>query len=625
MNAVFPRQSSSFVRQLHMRQGAAMGVLLVMFLGQFLATQEVVHAQQDECTQRFALQTTIDTLVGSVINQETGLRGYLLTTNPLFLAPFDQGRSQYLTTLQDVRHLIQTPPFPATRQVFLQLQNQTEIWYETYALVQISAIQSGHPLVARSESTLARGKFLFDRFRKVEGRFQQILNDEQQAFEQQEILLNERLLLGLAFCSVIVILGAWFTIGSVARDLKRQLAQMKQVVQRLGNGELETRIAPLKHREFHVVGQTLNAMAHALLHQQQELAMRTLVVERANEYWALLNTVKTALLFVSPINEVLVVNQSFTDVFGIEAAQVIKRPLNDLVSRWQVLFADSSALLAFFKGECAQQNTVILTLTSPRVCELELQKQPVWSQDKQYALGCLYMLRDITQERALEQLKTEFISTVSHEFRTALTGIQGFSELICEEANEHLIEIKEFASSINEDALRLTTIVSTLLDFDQMQAGTLTVHSERMDMNALIKESVEQVVHMAPHHHLHLELDATLPLLMGDTERVRQVLKEILTNAAKYAPEGGTILVSSRMEEKSIHVCIQDHGKGIPAEALLHIFEPYSRIHAKRTRYVEGVGLGLTFARQIITMHGGQIWAESRQGEGTQMHILLPC
>ncbi len=474
MNAqAFPSRPVSFVRHMRVRLGAPIGVLLLLLLMQFVAVQGIVHLQQEESNQHFALQTSIDTLLHAMIDQQIELRDYIATTNPLFLAPFDQRRLQYLAALQQVSRVVQTKPFSATQCVLLQTQSQAENWYTTFALAQISAIQSGHLAFARSEPTLARGKLLFDRFRHAETHLQQTLNDEWPALDQQETLLKEGLLLALALCSLIAFAFLWFTCGRLARDLGAQLGLLQKTAHHFAEGELEMRINPLKHVELQQVGQALNTMAHTLLRQRQELVIRALVVERANEYWALINTVKTALLFISPAHVVLVVNQCFTDFFGLDASQLIGHPLDELATKWLPLFADSSSLQALFNGECTQQSTAILTVTHPQVRELGLQILPVCSQGEQRTLGCLYLLRDITQDRALERLKSEFISTVSHEFRTALTGIQGFSELIREEARENQEEIKEFASSINEDATRLTAIVSALLDFDQMQAALL--------------------------------------------------------------------------------------------------------------------------------------------------------
>jgi signal transduction histidine kinase len=223
----------------------------------------------------------------------------------------------------------------------------------------------------------------------------------------------------------------------------------------------------------------------------------------------------------------------------------------------------------------------------------------------------------------VNKLQSDFISIVSHEFRTTLTGIQGFSELLRDQdfdANE----VRDFATDIHTDALRLTRMISELLDIERMKLGKMTLHLDSVDFNAILKDVSERTRSTATHHHIVTNLDEQLLTMEGDCDKLIQVVTNLVSNAVKYSPSGGDITLSSKQEGERIHVSIADQGVGIPAEALEDVFVPYNRLESGKTHYIQGTGLGLAIVREIILMHGGKVWAESARGEGSVFHFTLP-
>jgi signal transduction histidine kinase len=223
----------------------------------------------------------------------------------------------------------------------------------------------------------------------------------------------------------------------------------------------------------------------------------------------------------------------------------------------------------------------------------------------------------------LNKLKSEFVSMVSHEFRTALVGIQGFSEILRDEANSP-DEVKSLATDINNDAQRLNRMIGEMLDLDRMEAGKIRLSPKPLDLNKLVADTIERAQAASDQHRIAGELDRALPIINGDADRLVQVISNLLTNAVKYSPDGGEVVVRTQAENGSVHVSVVDHGVGIPPEFVDRLFGRYERFESNRTSKVVGTGLGLAISRQIIELHGGRIWVESKPGEGSNFQFTLP-
>jgi signal transduction histidine kinase len=220
-------------------------------------------------------------------------------------------------------------------------------------------------------------------------------------------------------------------------------------------------------------------------------------------------------------------------------------------------------------------------------------------------------------------MQNNFISVVSHEFRTALTSIQGFSEIMLNEEFSPE-EAREFAGDMNSDAHRISRLIGELLDLDRMKSGTMKLVTEQVAVNMLIEEVISRMRPTTSRHLIRCELDRTIPLLWGDHDKLVQVLTNLISNAIKYSPDGGEIVVKNWREKDIFHLTVRDHGMGIPPDQLEMVFERYIRVDSTKSRYVSGTGLGLPIVRQIIEMHSGQAWAESTSDQGATFHITLP-
>jgi PAS domain S-box-containing protein len=252
--------------------------------------------------------------------------------------------------------------------------------------------------------------------------------------------------------------------------------------------------------------------------------------------------------------------------------------------------------------------------------------------------GVLMNARDVTERReaaevlrqaneqlaALNQAKSDFVAIVSHEFRTPLTGIRGFSELIRDQILAPA-EVKEYANDINVDAQRLERMIDDILNLERMQSGFAAIEPRPVDLNAVIAAVVHLTKPTSTTHKFAFDLAPGLPLVAGDRDKLYQVVSNLVSNAIKYSPSGGEVRITTRPENGYAHVEIIDQGVGIPDTALARIFERYARIETSAHRVIKGTGLGLPIARQIIDLHHGKIWAESVPGSGSTFHVLVPC
>jgi signal transduction histidine kinase len=228
--------------------------------------------------------------------------------------------------------------------------------------------------------------------------------------------------------------------------------------------------------------------------------------------------------------------------------------------------------------------------------------------------------REIEQ---LSKLRGEFVSTVSHEFRTPLTGIQGFSEMMRDEELT-VAQMREFAGDINKDAQRLARLISDMLDLDRMESGLMTLVADLVDLNSIVSDAAAQFRLSSTSHPIELDLDQALPKLTGDSDRLTQVVTNLLSNAIKYSPAGGGVELRTRREANTVMLTVHDHGIGIPNEHLETIFERYSRIESMATHTIQGTGLGLPIVRQIVQLYDGKVWATSVTGQGSIFHVQLP-
>jgi signal transduction histidine kinase/DNA-binding response OmpR family regulator len=230
--------------------------------------------------------------------------------------------------------------------------------------------------------------------------------------------------------------------------------------------------------------------------------------------------------------------------------------------------------------------------------------------------------------KSLDRLKSEFVAVVSHEIRTPLTSIKGAIELLSDaryfEVSEQQKKLLSIAYANSE---RLLLLINDILDFSKLEAGRLTMSRERQNLEPLLQHAVNNLRTLIEEGEIHvgIEVQAGLPDVMVDANRILQVVTNLLGNAIKFSPPEGRIMIAADRWEGQVRVGVRDHGEGIAAKDVPKLFQKFSQLDSTSTRPAGGAGLGLVICKGIVEQHGGQIWVESTQGEGSVFYFTLPA
>ncbi|MFZ5826223.1 MAG: ATP-binding protein [Bacillota bacterium] len=223
------------------------------------------------------------------------------------------------------------------------------------------------------------------------------------------------------------------------------------------------------------------------------------------------------------------------------------------------------------------------------------------------------------------QTQSEFYTTMTHEFRTPLTAIIGFTQLLLQSSDQSLSQAqREYLTDVLESAQRLLQLVNDLLDANRLEAGQLRLNQQAVDLGDVVREVISSLRPLAQQKEITLAVDlpADLPLVLADDLRLVQILLNLVGNAIKFTHAGGRVTVRAKAEGDVVHVMVQDNGPGIDPEDQQVIFELFRR--ASKTERVGGSGLGLALAKRLVELHGGVIWVESETGQGATFHFTLP-
>jgi signal transduction histidine kinase len=238
-------------------------------------------------------------------------------------------------------------------------------------------------------------------------------------------------------------------------------------------------------------------------------------------------------------------------------------------------------------------------------------------------VNIIAIVRDITRYRQAEELKSTFISVISHELKTPVALIKGYvSTLRLEDAQWDQEMVKDSLAVIEEEADRLAGMIENLLDASRLQSGGLILNRTDVNLPGIAQRLAKRMQIQTTRHQIVVDFPSDFPILLGDEGRLEQVLSNLIGNAIKYSPEG-EIRISGQIHQEDVIVCVSDEGPAIPPEDIPHIFDRFYR-SPEMARHTKGAGLGLYLARAIVEAHEGRIWVDTAPGKGVQICFSLP-
>jgi PAS domain S-box-containing protein len=340
------------------------------------------------------------------------------------------------------------------------------------------------------------------------------------------------------------------------------------------------------------------ALTNAELYQR-------VAVEREQSV-AILANIADGIVAVDRDGDVVLWNRAAEEITGVPAAEAIGRTPAQVLQR--ELESDSGStnrLVAIPRGA----DEVWLSLSEA------VMRDPTGA-----VAGRIFAFRDISSEHVVEQMKSDFVSTVSVELRTPLTSIYGFAQtLLREDVAFSDIERRTFLEFIARESERLTTIVDALLNVARLDTGDLAVSLEPTDVAALVEDVVAAAGSSENGHRFVAEVDGGDCRAQADPDKLRQVLDQLVSNAVKYSPDGGTVTVSATRRPDVVEVAVADEGVGIPPSERDRIFSKFYKAGSG-----QGTGLGLFIAQGLVREMGGHMWVESEEGEGSRFAFHLP-
>ena len=413
-----------------------------------------------------------------------------------------------------------------------------------------------------------------------------------------------------------IVATAWLT-----RVLITPAENLTERVKQIGAGRLDLKIDVLSDDEIGQLSREFNKMTERLKRFERMNIEQILAEKRKSE--AIVESISDGLIVTDAGMNILHMNRVIADLFGADEKGSIGFPIASVIRDERII------ALIRTSGDRRKDESRLNTLQFSRG-EKQLFYRPKVttlydSEGNMY--GVLTLLQDVTQFKELDRMKSDFIATLSHEFRTPLTSINMSVDILNQGILGTLNERqRELIDSAREDCFRLTKLARELLQLSKLESGKVELRDEELSILSVVGFSLRPLQLMFTEKNIRLVTDVAsdLPLLVADEQQLSWVITNLVTNALKNTDPGGTVTIRAREEGESLLVQVEDTGHGIPRDALERIFDKFVQVKRSSDSTPGSVGLGLSIAKEIVEMYGGRIWAESEPGKGSTFSFLLP-
>ncbi|MEW6296181.1 MAG: ATP-binding protein [Thermodesulfobacteriota bacterium] len=450
---------------------------------------------------------------------------------------------------------------------------------------------------------------------------------------------------GAATAGVAASLGA----VSAGLRLRRRLAGLREFIAAAPEGDFPPALLVQNDDELGVLEKGLQRLVTLQSHR-----LRTLQGER-RKLEAVLQSMAEGVVVIDPDGNVVLCNRAAQDQFDLNPVESWQgKPIQEF-SRDPVLYELLREVAK--KQPTDHPSTREIELEGKQARTLEVSAMQI-CEDGATASGYVLVFHDITKLKRLESIRADFVANVSHELRTPLTAIKGYAETLLNGALKEPDTARRFLTIIDRHSERLSRLIEDLLTLSNLELGKTELRSEEVLLPELVGEVFEVVKDKSQRGGVTLieRLPPDLPPLMGDSDRLHQLLINLIDNAVKYTPAGGTVTVTARtvpardvlphsQEEARggdlrgaavrtadaalpgdwIEIAVTDTGCGIPASEIPRLTQRFYRVDKARSRELGGTGLGLAIVKHIVQAHGGSLRIESQMNRGTTVRIWLPC
>lgn len=420
--------------------------------------------------------------------------------------------------------------------------------------------------------------------------------------------------LGLAFGVAFAVSVAVSVL--LARGLTGPLSDIAAVARKLAGGSLGQRIRTTARDEVGVLAATLNQMA-----DQLEANLHEVSEDRA-QLLAMLTSMVEGVMVLDCRGTVLQINPALERMFALRGAETRGRPCAEVIRHHELNTFARQVL------ETRRNHSGEITL-APSGRTVNVEASVAGGQRENEACVVL-VFHDITALRRLEKVRKDFVANVSHELRTPLTSIKGYVEALLDGAKDDPEEAARFLGIILKQSDRLNLILEDLLQLSQIESGQVLFKRDPVRLSTVVDRTLSLIKPLADKkgHTITVSLPPDLPPVLGDDERLGQVLTNLVDNAVKYTPANGAIHIAGQVTDSAgreeVELTVTDTGLGIPDADRPRVFERFYRVDKARSRELGGTGLGLAIVKHIVEGHGGRVWVEGNEPIGSRFVVRLP-
>jgi two-component system phosphate regulon sensor histidine kinase PhoR len=428
--------------------------------------------------------------------------------------------------------------------------------------------------------------------------------------EQRLAVVRASVALGAAIAAVVGLLLGLF----VSRAFTRPLSHMTRVAGEIASGGYGQRIDATSRDELGQLGSALQQMS-----EQLDERLNSLTQER-NELLAVLSSMQEGVIAVDGEERVVHMNDMAADLLATSAEASTGQRIWEVTRIQEV--CDALAHVLEHDSDHAGEFGV-LAGNGERV--LEMRVTPLRDRKAQ-TTGAVLVLHDVTRLRKLETVRREFVSNVSHELKTPLTAIRGFVETLLDDEDVDPETREHFLTRMKDQAVRLSTLVTDLLVLSRVESEEGALERRALDLRDPLADSASRLAADATGKSVEFAFEPPgEPVrIVGDEEALRQVVDNLLDNALKYTPDGGSVTLSLGTSKGTAVIEVVDTGIGIEPTHQDRIFERFYRVDKARSREIGGTGLGLSIVKNIVEAHGGCVSVESEPGRGSTFRVRLP-